>query len=312
MDFSKLKAAKKGNNSYEALAAKAASEKVTYEKDPRFFVPKVDKDGNGTVIMRFLPHAEIDGEDCGDYVTIYKHGFQDAVTQQWYIENSRTTLPDPKTKYGMPDPVSEANRAVFTELGKDAAIKFLREAKRNRQTKHISNVLIIKNDLEPETVGNQYLFEYGSTILDKILAKTVKDDEDAIAFDAFNMWEGSNFRLKMKKKDGQRNYDDSEFDQPKPLFGGDDKKLEELYGKLYSLSAEIAPDKFKPYDELQKRFLLVTSGKKQETAEDSDATPNEEDNSDKETAPVAAKKVVKEDKVKSDYFSDMDDDIPFN
>ncbi len=233
VDFAALKRAKKGNNTYEALAKKVEDSKGGgFEKDPRYFVPKVDKDGNGTVIMRFLPAAAVDGEDADDYVTIYKHAFKDAKTQQWYIENSRTTLPDPKTKYGMPDPVSDANRALFTELGKDAAIEFLRAAKRNRQTKHVANVLIIKNDLEPETVGNNYLYEFGSKILDKVVAKTKKEDEDAIAFDAFNMWEGANFRLKMKLKDGNRNYDDSEFDAPKPLYGGDDEKLLKINSRV--------------------------------------------------------------------------------
>jgi hypothetical protein len=320
MDFSTLRKTQKGNNTFEALAKKAEEAKGgSYEKDPRYFVPKVDKDGNGTVVLRFLPHAAADGVDYADYVTLYKHAFKDEATGQWYIENSRTTLPDPNSKYGMPDPVSDANRALFTELGKDAAIAYLRQAKRNRQTKYISNVLVIKNELDPDTVGGVYLYEYGQKILDKILAKTKKDDEDSVAFDAFNMWEGANFRLKMKKKDGQRNYDDSEFDAPKPLYGGDDEKLEAVYNKLHSLSAEIAPDKFKSYDELQKRFLAVTTGTKAKTAEQSSPSPKEygdssEDKEKAESTPASTGKAAPPDMTKaasSSYFDDTDD-IPFN
>lgn len=312
MDFSKMKQKSKGTNTAEVLAKRAAEAKSGgFEKDPRYFVPKVDKDGNGTVIMRFLPHAAIDGEEYPDYVTLYKHSFKDENTQQWYIENSRTTLPDPNSKYGMPDPVSDANRALFSEKGKDEAIKFLRAAGRNRQTKYISNVLILRNDLEPDTVGGVYLYEYGQKVLEKILSRTTKDVEDDIVFDAFNMFEGANFRLKMKLKDNQRNYDDSIFDSPTALYGGDDEKLEAVYNKLHSLSAEIAPEKFKSYEDLEKRFLMVTTGKTAAKAEDVAAKPK-----DLPPTPVKAQESsapVKQESAapaKSEFFSD-DDDIPF-
>lgn len=306
-----MKQKSKGVNTAESLAKRVADSKGNYDKDPRFFVAKTDKEGNGTVIMRFLPHAAIDGEDYADYVTLYKHGFQDAGTQQWYIENSRTTLPDPNSKYGMPDPVSEANRALFAELGKDAAIKYLREAKRNRQTKYIANILILKNDEAPDTVGGVYLFEFGQKILDKIVAKTKKDLEDDIVFDAFNMFEGANFRMKMKKVDGNRNYDDSFFDQPAALYGGDEDRLKAIYEKLYSISAEIAEDKFKSYDELQKRFIAVTTGKTASKAENDAPTPKDDSPAPAPKAQAAAATPAPKQEKKSDFFDDMDDDIPF-
>jgi hypothetical protein len=310
MDFSRMKQKSKGVNTAEVLAKRAQEAKSGgFEKDPRYFVPAVDKDGNGSVTIRFLPHAAVDGEEYPDYVTLYKHAFKDESTQQWYIENSRTTLPDPNSKYGMPDPVSEANRALFAEMDKDAAIQFLRDKKRNRQTKYIANILVIKNELQPETVGGNYLFEFGQKIMDKILAKTKAKDEDNPAFDAFNLFEGANFYLEMKVKDKQRNYDDSEFAHPKPLFGGDDKKLEELYNKLYSLSAEIAPDKFKSYEELEKRFLMVTTGKAASKAENDAPVPKdipkEAVKAPEQSAPKAAAPA------KSDYFTEDDLDIPF-
>ena len=307
MDFAKLRNKQKGNNTFADLAARAES--GGFEKDPRFLVPKVDKDGNGFVILRFLPHAEIDGDDYPDYVTIYKHGFEG--TGGWYIENSRTTLKKAGEKYGEIDPVSEANREVYATLGKEEAKEFLRSAKRNRQTKMIANVLVLKNAAEPDTVGKQYLFEFGTKILDKIIAKTKKDLEDDIVFDAFNMWEGANFRLKMKKVDGQRNYDDSSFDQPSSLFGGDETKLENVYNSLYSLSAEISPDKFKSYEELEKRFLQVTQGIKQKTAENTDVAPKDQpiETVTKSTQTFTTRSVPpKEEVKKSAYF---DDEIPF-
>lgn len=311
MDFSKLRSAKKGKNSYEDLAAKiAASSGGGFEKDPRYFVPIVDKDGNGLVIMRFLPHAEVDGEDCGDYVELWSHSFKNPVTEQWYIENSRTTLKQPNAKFGENDPVSDANKIIYAELGKDRALKFLRDNNRNRKHNFIANVQILKNDLAPETVGGIYLYKYGQKIHEKIVAKTKKDLEDDVAFDAFNLWEGANFRLKMKKKDDNRNYDDSYFDQPAAHCGGDDKKLEEIYNSLHSLKAEIAPEKFKSYEELEKRYLLVTQGKKQETAENSDVSPEQDEPKSEKKQEEPEKSTKPSEAKKSSYF-DEDDDVPF-
>lgn len=312
MDFAKLKQAKKGNTDFTELTKKAeaaAGSGDKYEKDPRYLIPKTDAEGNGLVIFRFLPHAEVDGENYADYVTLYNHGFKGI--GGWYIENSLTTIPDPNSKYGMPDPVSDANRRVFAELGKEEAIKFLRTANRNRQTKYIANILVLKNDLEPETVGKVMLYKFGVKVLNKILAKLVKDLEDDIVFDAFNMWEGANFRLKMKKVDGQRSYEDSSFDNPTPLYGGDDARLEVVYGQLHSLAAEIAPDKFKTYEELEKRFLAVTQAPKQETAENDNPVPTEHHKQEAPKKEPEPKASVPAEKPKSAYFDDEDADLPF-
>lgn len=65
-------------------------------KDLRFWQPTVDKAGNGSAIIRFLP--AIEGENDIPFVQVWSHGFQ-GPTGLWYIENSRTTLgkntPDP-------------------------------------------------------------------------------------------------------------------------------------------------------------------------------------------------------------------------
>jgi hypothetical protein len=75
----------------------------------------------------------------------------------------------------------------------------------------------------------------------------------------FDMWEGANFKLKIRKVDGYWNYDKSEFDSKSQLKSTDDE-LEAIYKKTHSLNDFIAPSNFKTYDELKTRLDAVLSG----------------------------------------------------
>jgi len=80
--------------------------------------------------------------------------------------------------------------------------------------------------------------------------------EDEEPINPFDFWSGANFRLKIRKVEGYWNYDKSEFDSSSPLLSDDDA-LEAIWKKEYSLSALVAPDQFKTYDELEKRLNYV-------------------------------------------------------
>ena len=80
------------------------------------------------------------------------------------------------------------------------------------------------------------------------------DDEEPI--NPFDFWEGANFKLKIVKKDGYWNYDNSEFGSPSALLDDDDA-MEAIWKKEYSLADLVSQDKFKTYDELQKRLNMV-------------------------------------------------------
>jgi hypothetical protein len=80
--------------------------------------------------------------------------------------------------------------------------------------------------------------------------------EDEEPINPFDFWKGANFRLKIRKVEGYWNYDKSEFDSSEPLLD-DDEALEALWKKEYSLSAIVAPDQFKSYEDLEKRLNYV-------------------------------------------------------
>lgn len=238
--FAKLR--KKSGN-FADLSKKLDEEKRGggFAKDERYWELKVDDAGNGYAVLRFLPEPE--GEEY-PFVKLYEYGFKHKVTGQWYIEKSPETI-------GLPCPANEKWAELWNAGDKEGAKQF------SRSTRYISNVLVISDSKNPENEGKVFLYKYGPRIFQKLEGAMKPEFEDEVAFNPFDFWKGANFKLKARKLDGQRSYDKSEFEKPEPLFGGDDEALEKLYGKLYSLKAELAPEQFKSYDELKKRLDRV-------------------------------------------------------
>jgi hypothetical protein len=83
--------------------------------------------------------------------------------------------------------------------------------------------------------------------------------EDEKPVNPFDLWEGANFKLRIRQVEGYRNYDKSEFDGSTPLDENEDK-LEQIWGKTHSLAAFLDPSNFKSYDELKNKLNTVLSG----------------------------------------------------
>lgn len=81
--------------------------------------------------------------------------------------------------------------------------------------------------------------------------------QDETPVNPFDFWEGANFKLKIRKVEGYRNYDKSEFDSPSQLFGGDEDLLKETYDGLHSLSDFVDPKNYKSYEELKRKLIEV-------------------------------------------------------
>ena len=209
--------------------------------DERLWKPGVDKSGNGYAVVRFLP--EPDGEDL-PWAQVWSHAFQGA--GGWYIENSLTTL-------GQKDPVGELNRTLWNS-GLDQDKETARKQK--RKLSYYSNIYVVKDPKHPENEGKVFLYKYGKKIHDKILAAMQPEFQDETPVNVFDLWEGANFKLKIKKVAGYWNYDSSEFDSVSAL-SADDDELEAIWKKEYSLEAFTSKDQFKTYEELEKRLNLV-------------------------------------------------------
>jgi hypothetical protein len=240
---------RKSKASLEKLNSELTKLNKTYtndDDDKNFWRPDVDKAGNGYAVIRFLPAP--DGEDV-PFVRIWDHGFQGP--GGWYIEKSLTTI-------GEADPVGEYNKQLW-DSGIEANKEIVRKQK--RRLTFISNVYIIKDTLHPENEGKVMLFKYGKKIFDKLNAAMNPEFEDEKPINPFDLWEGANFKVKIRNVEGYRNYDNSSFDTAGALFEDDDQ-LETVWNSYaknpaHSLSQFVHPSKFKSYDELKAKLYRV-------------------------------------------------------
>jgi hypothetical protein len=241
----------------QAQKASGGQEKKSYEDD-RFWQPQVDKAGNGYAVIRFLPAAQ--GEEL-PWIRYWDHGFK-GPTGRWYIENSLTTI-------GQKDPVSDLNSKLWN-TGREEDKEMVRA--RKRRLHYVANILVISDPANPANDGQVKLFKFGKKIFDKILDVMQPAFQDEKPVNPFDFWEGADFKLKIRNVEGYRNYDKSEFASPAPLFGGDEKKLEAIYGGLHSLKDFIDPKNFKSYAELERKLkeVLGEQGQVLTTAEQTD------------------------------------------
>ena len=264
------------------------------KKDDRFWQPEVDKAGNGSAIIRFLPPSK--GEDL-PWVRIWNHGFQ-GPTGKWYIENSLTTL-------GKPDPVSELNTRLWN-TGLESDKELVRKQK--RRLTYISNIYVVKDPAHPENEGKIFLYKYGKKIFDKIKDVMQPQFEDEEPINPFDFWKGANFKLKIRQVEGYRNYDKSSFDNPAPVLD-DDAELEHIWTKQYSLNEFLDLKHFKSYEELKEKLEQVLNA--------SGVTPRAEEISLEEEHPRAAVKpagkpaVVPASKKKDVNFDDDDESLSY-
>ena len=225
-------------------------------KDERFWSLEADKAGNGSAVIRFLPNIEGD-EYNAPWVTVYNFSFQ-GPTGKWYIENSLKTL-------GKEDPALELNNSLWaTKIPANIEI-----AKKQRQrTQYISNILVVSDPTHPENNGKVFMFKYGKAIFEKLMGKLKPAFEDDTPVNPFDLWEGCNFRFRMRKKDGYANYDDSTFSDVNAL--GDDDKIVEVMQQRHNLQEFLYPSNFKSYDELKTKLnsVLSNDGFKNKTAEE--------------------------------------------
>jgi len=253
MDFKQLKKQSSLGSLTEKLLKEA--EKMgssSSEKDSRIFTVERDAGGLGISIIRFLPAPP--GEET-PFVKLLNHGFKNN-EGKWLIENCPTTI-------GEQCPICTANTALWNS-GTDANKKIA--SARKRKTNYYSNIFIVKNPANPELEGSVMLYRYGQKIFEKIMSAMKPEFSDDIPVDPFDMWNGADFKIKVKtvKESGNNksypNYDDSVFMTPRAI-SDDDEELEKIWKQCYSLQDLISPDKFKSPEELTKRlnYVLGTS-----------------------------------------------------
>lgn len=230
---------------------KVANPQNQNQEDNRFWKLERDKSGNGSAVIRFLPKTE---NDELPWVRHYTHGFQ-GPTGRWYIEDSLSTI-------GQEDGIAVLNRELWNS-GSDASKEQARKQK--RRLSYIANILVISDPKHPENEGKVFLYRFGKKIFDKVMDAARPTFEDETPVNVFDLWEGANFKLRIKTVENYPNYDQSVFDSPSELFGGDEERLLELMNTAHPLHEIVDPKKFKSREELDKKLAWVLDSKQKPT-----------------------------------------------
>lgn len=237
-DFGKITA------EFEKIA-NPSSETKSYQDD-RFWKLDPDKAGNASATIRFLPRAE--GDEL-PWVKIFSHGFQ-GPTGKWYIENSLTTI-------GENDPVGELNSRLWNSSGDDNSPERKQARAQKRKLSYIANILVVNDPKHPENEGKVFLFKFGKKIFDKIMDKARPTFEDEEPVNVFDLWDGADFKLRMRKVEGYPNYDQSTFASPTPVMGGDEQKILKVVNSQHKLGEFLDRKNFKTYEELSRKLASV-------------------------------------------------------
>jgi len=237
-------ALKRSRGSIEQLTNAIQQSSQKKREDDRLWECTTDKAKNGHALIRFLPAPPQDGEDGLPWVRTFSHGFQGP--GGWLIDLCPTTL-EQKC------PVCEANSLLWNsgiEANKTTA------RTRKRKLSYTANILVVSDPAKPENDGKVKLFRFGSKVFNKLYEKMHPEFPDEVAFSPFDLWEGANFKLKIRQVEGYRNYDKSEFTERSPV-SEDEAKLEALWKSEYPLLDFVSPGNFKSYAQIAARFTKV-------------------------------------------------------
>lgn len=300
-----LKDFKKAQNKVnEAEQCKQEETEAKSFKDERFWQPTFGKDGNANATIRFLGSKD---PKAIPWVNAFNHSYEmkvkqgEKVVSKWFIENCKWSIKEscPICQY-----VNEVGYENIKGLSKK---KF-----------YITNIQVIKDELNKEAEGKVFLYKFGQAIFNAITEcqagyDTENEDGETISIPprkVFNFDSGHDFNIKIykKKADGkeQNQYDKCKFKMKSSAVGdGDEDIQEKIYNSMYDLTEFTVNSYFKSDEELNKK--LANFFKKPVTQSSEYSEPTEGKAKPKNLAPTPST-----DDNDDDWINDLgDDDIPF-
>lgn len=306
MTFKLLKKQSEDKSRIDKLVTQLEKQEKGNYDDPTFWELTKEKDGSGTAVIRFLPTAQGDSDKTVPIVTLFYHAFRGK--GGFYFENCRSTISTFED-----DPCCVYNSKLYA-TGDETLQEWVKKNSKRKKT-IIANILVVNDPAKPENNGKVFKFKMGSRVLDKIHAAmkgnpTLKKK----GFEPWDFWKGADFTYTSKIVDKQVSYMDSSFDSPSVIHFIDGEELsdeqieEEVYGKQYSLDAEIAPDKFKSFDALKARLdkcLGLDS-----TSDVAEVKGEEKSVAEKKSAVTKKAALVKKEEKEEESEADEEDDVP--
>lgn len=209
--------------------------------DARFWVPSKDDAGNGEALIRFLPQKNV---DQNPFILNFQHFFKEK--GKWFVEKCPVTWDKPCPICDYVQPMWDGNKEE-----KDTAGKY------GRKRQYFANILVIKDPAKSENNGKVFLYKFGKKIFEKILNKVSPESELDTPVTVYDLWEGMDFKLKIKKVYGFPNYDTSEFTGQITPVKNKDSEIEKIYNAIYALDEFLDEKDCKSEDALSEKFFDV-------------------------------------------------------
>jgi hypothetical protein len=213
------------------VAAESAAKKAKFKTENKegFFTTTLDKEGNATIIFRFLPPKE--GETF-PYSKKVQHSFEGP--NGWFIH-------DCLKEYNHICPICKSNNGLYASKD-DKNISIAKEHK--RKPSYVANILIVKNDNAPETVGKVFKLRY-KAMFDGLIKEATKSSidpetgETIAGFNAFDYENGANFIWTICKGKYGPDYTKSKFGKAKKINLNNkpltDSEINSIDAQLYPL-----------------------------------------------------------------------------
>lgn len=254
--LSEFRKNKKANLEKAREAVQGLNKKFVDENADKFWYPKLDKQGSGYAKIRFLPAHP--SEDV-NFIRMYSYSFQDPNTNQWFIDNCPTTI-------GHPSPVLDFNNALWGGKKEfDGSPEHVQARRQKRKLHYFVNVYIIEDPANEENQGKVKLFKLGKKLFDKLngamfpetLFPPTYKGKIPEPMNPYDFDDGADFNLTIIRKDGNTNYDVSNFEDPTPFMEGNAKKIETIWNQCHLLQPFLAESNFKSYEELERKLFKV-------------------------------------------------------
>lgn len=207
------------------ISALQSATTSTQSFDDGTYYPERDSEGNANVTIRFLPQKDV---DAIPFVTYFSHKFKGDDGRWLFMDLCPTTV-------GKKCPICDKNSTLWNS-GSTEKQNIARSRKRKKE--YVANILVVKDPKSPEKEGKVFLFKFGASIYEKIKNAINPKYEDENALNPFDLWEGADFYLRIRKDPVKKQitYEDSKFAKSSPLFDGDEVKLEAILGQCKDLS----------------------------------------------------------------------------
>ncbi len=230
MDFKELK--KKRNEMAGNFEKMREDQENKFKKDDSIYFPKLDANGNGNCVVRFLPQKDIS-----------KHPIQTVRAHKARINNKSLYLLCPSTFGSMKD--CDMCQIAGTEWNrqKENGVEFPKVPE-YRSTTNIVNVLVVKDKSQPDCVGHVKKMYLADTLVKKINNKLFppKDEDGSLIRQPemiHDLWEGKNFNIIISKgKNGFSDYGESGFEAEQTPVAKTETEIEAIFNQLFDLEPD--------------------------------------------------------------------------